>query len=132
MARPPSKTPTELELDILKVLWERGPLPVRDVQAALEPGRPLAYTSVMTMMTIMVDKGYLTRRKQQGRFVYRARIRQADTRRSMLRDVVQRAFDGSTAAAALHLVNSGDLTPEQIAELRTILDDKQKRSPRED
>jgi predicted transcriptional regulator len=132
MARPPSKTPTELELDILKVLWERGPLPVRDVQQALEPDRPLAYTSVMTMMTIMVDKGYLARRKQQGRFVYRARIRQADTRRSMLRDVVQRAFDGSTAAAALHLVNSGDLTPEQIAELRTILDDKQKRSPRED
>ena len=73
MARSPSRHPTELELQILQVLWEKGPCAGREVQQALAPSRRLAYTSVMTMLNIMTEKGYLSRKRADGRFLYRAR-----------------------------------------------------------
>ena len=120
MARRSSRHPTESELEILNILWRRGPLPVREVRDALD--RPLAYTSVMTVMNIMVDKGYLARRKDGGSFVYRARIGQKATTRRMLGDLVDRAFDGSPAAVMINLLESADLDQAEIEKLRELLD----------
>jgi BlaI family penicillinase repressor len=127
MTRPASRYPTELELAILKVLWREGPLPVRPVRDALAPERDLAYTSVMTVMSIMVDKGYLKRSKRGGSYVYRPVITQASTARRMLDDVVNRVYDGSVGLAALHLLESKDLSEEELKALRKLLDEKEEK-----
>lgn len=126
MPRSPSKYPTELELEILKILWRRGPSRVREVRKELAPRRKLAYTTVMTMTTIMVDKGYLARRKDGGSFVYRPLVTEKATTRRMLRDLVKRAFDGSAAAMVLNLLDADDLDPAEIEELRDILNRRSK------
>ena len=124
MARPASKHPTELELEILKVLWDRSPLTVRDVREALLPARRLAYTSVMTIMNIMVDKGYLRRDKEGASFAYRPVVSRKLTTRRMLRDLVDRVFDGSTAAAMVNLLESSDLDRAELRRLRDLLKQK--------
>lgn len=125
MTRPASKYPTELELEILKVLWRDGAGPVRQVRESLAETRELAYTSVMTIMNIMVDKGYLQRTRKGGGFSYRPKVTRQWTAMQMLGDVVDRVFDGSAGAAALHLVETGDIDANELAELRRLLDDKE-------
>ena len=121
MARPSSKHPTQRELEILKVLWREGPLPVRGVRDALGPaGRP-AYTSVMTIMNIMVAKGYLRRRKEGPSYVYRPTASEKATKGRMLGDLVDRAFDGSAAAVMVNLLGSANLDRSEIDELRKLL-----------
>ncbi len=122
MARPASKYPTELELEILKVLWRVGPVPVRVVRDELVGFRVLAYTSVMTILNIMVNKGYLTRKKDGASFRYRTKIRQKSTTWRMLRDLVDRAFDGSASAAMVNLLEAGELNDDEIASIRKLLD----------
>jgi BlaI family penicillinase repressor len=124
MGRPASKHPTELELGILKILWRDGPLPVRGVRDALAPARELAYTSVMTVMNIMVEKGYLARRKDGPSYVYRPRVSEQATTRRMLRDLVDRAFDGSAAAVMVNLLETADLDEAELKELRALLNRK--------
>ena len=122
MARPASRYPTELELQILKIVWRLGPLPVRQVREALAPGRALAYTSVMTIMNIMVEKGYLSRRKEGPSFVYRPRVTEKGTSRRMLKDLVNRVFDGSAVAVVVNLLETTDVDEKVIKELRGILE----------
>jgi len=129
MARPASKHPTELELAILKILWRDGPLPVRDVRDALAADRELAYTSVMTVMNIMAEKGYLRRRKQAARYVYRPVVGEEATSRRMLGDLVDRVFDGSASAAMVNLLDAADLDADELREIRALLDRKAKESP---
>jgi BlaI family penicillinase repressor len=124
MARRPSRHPTELELEILKISWRQGPATVRQVRDQLNKLRPLAYTSVMTVMNIMVKKGYLQRSKQGVSYVYRARIsRQASTRR-MLSDLVDRVFDGSASAVMLNLLETADINQTDLQELHELIDRK--------
>lgn len=124
MTRPASRYPTELELEILKVLWKEGPLPVRAVREALSPERDLAYTSVMTMMNIMTDKGYVTRTKKGNGFVYKPKVNWQSTASRMLDDVVDRVFEGSAGSAALHLLEAGDIDEAELDALRRLLDRK--------
>jgi len=121
MGRPSSKHPTELELEILKILWRGGPLPVREVRDALATVRKLAYTSVMTVMNIMVDKGYLSRKKEGASYVYRPRVTERGTARRMLSDLVDRVFDGSAAAVMVNLLESAELDETELRELRALL-----------
>ncbi len=124
MARSASRHPTELELEILKILWRDGPSNVRHVRDALVAFRDLAYTSVMTMMTIMAKKGYLKRRKGEGGYVYRAAISAESTTRGMLRDLVDRAFDGSAAALMVNLLETRDLDAGELRQLRELINRK--------
>ena len=133
MARPASRHPTDLELDILKVLWRDCPRPggarnVRHVVEALRPARKLAYTSVMTVMNIMVDKNYLRRRKEGPTFVYTPRVTEQATSRRMLRDLVDRAFAGSPLAVVQQLLDVRDLDPNELEQLRTLVNDMAKNS----
>jgi len=121
MARPSSRYPTELELEILKVLWRDGPAPVRDVRDALAGFRELAYTSVMTIMNIMTKKGYLKRTKQGGRYVYSTKITEKSISRRMLSDLVDRVFDGSAVAVMLNLLETSDVDEAELKQLRQII-----------
>ncbi len=106
MARPASSHPTELELEILKILWSRGPSAVRQVREELAPTRKLAHTSVITTMTTMIEKGYLVRDEEVNPHLYRARVTSRAVRRRMLGDLVRRAFDGSPVALMLNLLET--------------------------
>ena len=121
MARPASKHPTELELEMLKIIWRDGPSTVRQMQDALASTRKLAVTSVLTIMNIMVDKGYLSRKKEGPAHVYRPRISEKTTSRKMLKDLVNRVFDGSTEAVMVNLLESADLNQTEIRKLRRLL-----------
>jgi len=122
MARPASKHPTELELEILKILWRRGPLPAKEVRDALVDFRDLAYASVMTIVNIMVRKKYLRRRREGASYLYRPVVTEAAITERMLTDMVERAFDGSVSAVMLRLLESSDLEEAEIKKIRAFLD----------
>ena len=124
MPRPASKHPTDLELDILMVLWEKGPLSVRDVREALGPARKLATTTVMTIMNILVEKGYCSREKTGPVFVYSPKVTRETTSRRMLRDLMHRVFDDSPAAIMVNLLESSEVKEEELRELRDLINRK--------
>lgn len=126
MARPTSRHPTELELAILKILWRDGPRSVRQVRDALVEFRDLAYTSVMTILGIMTRKGYVRRNKSGGSFVYKAVLTEQAAGRGMLRDIVDRVFDGSAVAVMQHLIETGDLDADELAQVRQLINRKAK------
>ena len=126
MATRASKYPTKLELEILKVIWRTGPATVRQVREELAGQRNLAHTTVMTMMTIMTDKGFLKRKKQGIGYIYTPVAKEDETTGGMLGDIVERAFHGSTMAAMVHLLESGDIDDKELAKLRKIIRRKEK------
>lgn len=129
MARPASKFPTELELQILKILWQRSPLLVRDVQAELAgDGRDLAKTSIITTLNTMVGKKYLTRIKQLNMYLFSPAITESEVGNRVVDDVVNRVFDGSTSSLLLKLFDVKDVNTDELKELRRIIDQKLKNS----
>lgn len=122
MGRSPSKYPTELELRILKILWQQAPRLARDVQGALaEEGRDLAKTTVITTLNTMVDKKYLQRTLQGNTYLFVPRITETEVARRVLGDVVDRVFDGSTAALLLKLFDVKEIDEEELKDLRRII-----------
>ena len=122
MARPKSEYPTELELQILKVLWQKSPLPVRVVRVALASAcRVLSHTSVITTLNVMTGKKYLRRSKRGNACLFAPRISREDANRRMLGDMVNRVFDGSAKAVVLGLFESGDLEADDLRELRHLI-----------
>jgi predicted transcriptional regulator len=127
MARPASKYPTELELQILKVLWHESPLLARDVQAVLaKDGRDLAKTSIITTLNTMVAKRYLSRTKQGNMYLFSPRISESEVGDRVLGDVVDRVFDGSTSAMLVKLFDVKEVNADELKELRRIIDRKLK------
>lgn len=124
MARPASRNPTELELEILKIVWRIEPATVRQVRDALSPIRDLAYTTVMTVMSIMADKGYLKRKKDGRSYVYEAVYREQKASRNILRDVVDRVFGGSATAVMQHLLETSDIDDEELNQIRLLINRK--------
>lgn len=127
MARPSSEHPTELELQILKVLWDSPPMTVREVRDALEQsGRDLAHTTVITMLSTMVEKGQIEKLEPlQGKaFRFSPKIRRDDVSKGMLGDLVERVFDGSAEAVVLSLFDVKELNEHELASLRKLLNKK--------
>ena len=127
MARPNSEYPTELELQILKVLWDAEPMTVRDVRDALAVGgRDLAHTTVITMLGTMIDKGQIEKLEPtQGKaFRFSPLIQRDEVLRGMLGDLVERVFDGSAEAVMLSLFDVKELDEDELASLRKLLNKK--------
>lgn len=128
MARTRSQHPTELELEILKILWEEAPLPVREVRARLESraDRPLAHSTVITMLNIMYDKGFLKRKKDGKSFLFSPKVKKDRVTGGMMGDLLSRAFNGSPAAMVLNLLETTDVDADELAEIRKLISRKTK------
>ena len=115
--RTKSRTLTAQELEIMKVVWELQTATVRDVYEALLRRRKIAYTTVMTMMNILEEKGYLKKRAEDKAHVYRPAQAQAKVIRAMVQEFVQRVFNGSAEPLLVQLVKDRRLSPEELAKI---------------
>ena len=115
--------PTPAELEILRVLWQRGPSTVREAHTILSMSRPTGYTTVLKMLQIMTDKNLVSRDESQRAHVYSARLPEAQTQRQLVRDLLERAFDGSAMKLVMHALADRKASPEEIARIRQLLDD---------
>lgn len=119
MAKSKSR-PTDGELQILAVLWRQGPSTVRAVHEAL--GKQTGYTTVLKLLQIMIEKGLVRRDKSQRTHVYQAKASADHTQRQLVKDLIQRAFDGSSTLLILHALDVTRPTPQEAAEIRRVLD----------
>ena len=122
-----SPKPTASELEILHVLWERGPSTVREVHQALSDKRPIGYTSVLKLMQIMTAKGTLRRNEEQRAHVYEAVQPAENTKRQLALDVLQRVFDGSASQLMMHALADRKASKEEVDELRRLLNDYERK-----
>jgi len=128
MARSGSNHPTELELEILKILWDTSPLPVRDVRTRLaaQASRTLSHSSVITMLNIMVRKGYLRRKKEGKAFFFTPKVEKESVAGGIMGDLLSRVFGGSPSAMVLNLIETADLDADEMAELHRLIGRKAK------
>lgn len=122
MAKFNQPRPTDGELEILRVLWQRGASTVRDVYDTLSKTKPIGYTTVLKLMQIMADKGLASRDEEQRAHVYSARVPQEQTQRQMVRDLLRRAFNDSAAQLVMQALASRKTSPEELAQIRQLLD----------
>lgn len=124
MRRQPGRKLGELELRILNVLWDSGPSTVRDVLETLTVEPRPAYTTVLTMMRLMHEKGYLDRRERGRAHIYQARLRERRVKRSLLRDLIDGAFRGSAEALVVRLLEDEGLSSEELRRVRRLIEEK--------
>jgi predicted transcriptional regulator len=122
----PHTTLTPQELGIMKVVWRKEQATVRDVYEALQESRPVAYTTVMTMMRILQEKGFLTKVAEDKAHVYAPTQPRQQVLGSMVRDFVDRVFDGASEGLLLHLAKDNKLTAKQKKLLSELIDDQEK------
>ncbi len=130
MARPTAEYPTELELQILKILWDLSPLPVREVRQKLaNQGRDIAHTSVITTLNTMVRKKYLRRTKDGKAFLFSPRVVRDEVTTQMLGDLINRVFDGSATTVMLRLFESTSMDTSELKDLRRLISQRIKDQP---
>jgi predicted transcriptional regulator len=115
--KPKSSTLTPQELEIMKVVWQKGEATVRDVYEDLLERRKIAYTTVMTMLNVLEAKGHLRKRQDDRAFVYKPTKPEAAVVRSMVREFVDRLFDGAAQPLIVHLVKDRHLSRKELEEL---------------
>ena len=115
--------PSEAELAILHELWERGPSTVREVHERVGKARSTGYTTVLKLMQIMASKGMVERDESRRSHVYRALVERSGTQRRLLADLLDRAFRGSRRDLVLQALSARRATPEELAEIRSMLDE---------
>lgn len=117
--------PTNGELSILQVLWDEGPCTVRQVQETLDKIRPTGYTTVLKLLQIMTDKGLVRRDESERTHVYAARLTQEQTQRQLLRDLMDRAFEGSAGNLVMRALAEDLTTEDELTKIRKLLEDRE-------
>jgi BlaI family penicillinase repressor len=130
MARPASTHPTDGELEILRVLWDRGSASLSEVCEALRRERDVATTTVATMLRVMLDKGLVRRKRAVRGHQWSAVVSQSAAAQSMVGKLVDGIFDGSASRLVAHLVEAGRLSDKELAELRKLIESDSKRVSR--
>lgn len=115
--------PTDAELDILRVLWARGPSTVREIQQLLNQRRPTGYTTVLKFLQIMTEKGLVDRDARQRTHVYRTRRSEEQTQKQLVRELLGRAFGGSSAKLIIQALSTRKASSGELAEIRRLLDE---------
>ena len=128
MARRPTPRPTDAELSILRVLWERGPSTVRQVHDVLSVDREFAYTTTLKLLQLMTEKG-VAKREEDGRVhLYRAAVAQEETQRHLIRDLVDRAFGGSPSRLVMQALAATPASAEELREIRRLLKEHEEKA----
>ncbi len=120
--KPPRRKPTDAELGILRVLWTRGPSTVRQIAEVL--GRETGYTTVLKLLQIMTEKRLVVRDESARTHIYEPAYTEDQTQRQLVTDLLDRAFDGSAAKLVLQALASTKTSPEELAEIKKLLDSK--------
>jgi len=123
MAKRKIPQPTNRELAILRVLWERGPSTVRQVNEVLNQERPTGYTTALKLMQLMTEKGLVRRDESQRTHVYRAQLAEERTQRQLVRDLLDRAFGGSAEKLVMQALSSKKVSSADLAKIRQMLDE---------
>lgn len=113
--------PTDAELSILRVLWERGPTTVRGVCDILNATKSTRYTTVLKFLQILHEKGLVTRDESQRTHVYSAALSQGETQRQLVEDLLQKAFNGSAEQLVLHAIGAKRASAEDMAEIQKLI-----------
>ena len=121
----PTDHPTELELQLLKILWDEAPLPVREIRQRLaERDRDVAHTTVITVLNVMVEKKFLKRKKLKNAFLFSPRAKRSKVCGSMVSDIVSRVFDGSASELMLSLLETSDVDADELRDIKRLIDRK--------
>ncbi len=123
MPRPPSSQPTDVELQILRILWEHGDSTVREIHNYLSLTKDTIYSTAVKMLGIMLGKGLVTRDESVRPQIYRAAKTRKSTQRRMLNDLISKVYDGSTASLIQQALSSKRTSKKELAEIRRLLDD---------
>lgn len=116
-----NNAPTPAELQVLRVLWSKGPSTVRDVHEALYSGTDTAYTTTLKLMQNLNAKGLVQRDEGQRQHIYVAVAREDDTLQGVVRGLIDRAFDGSAASLAMHALEARPASKEELADLKELI-----------
>ena len=120
--------PTDGELEILQVLWDRGPSTVREVFEELKRVKPVGYTTVLKFMQIMAEKGLVRRNEEQRAHLYKAAFPRETTQKQLVRDLLDRAFAGSSMQLVMQALSAQRATPDEILQIRQLLDRYEEKS----
>jgi predicted transcriptional regulator len=116
--------PTEGELAILQVLWQKGPSTVRQVHESLDSARATGYTTTLKLMQIMAEKGLVARDQSSRTHVFTAKLPQHQTQRQFVTDMIAKVFAGSSAQLVMHALSSHTSSKEELAEIKELIDSK--------
>jgi predicted transcriptional regulator len=132
MSKPSTPRPTDSELAILRVLWDRGASTVRQVHELLTRERPSAYTTTLKMLQIMTEKGLVRRDEKDRTHIYHPRLTEEQTQRQLVRDLLDRAFRGSSSKLVMQALASRRASAEELTEIRKLIDGREGREVRDE
>ncbi len=128
MVKKQNSQPTEVELQILRILWELGPSPVREVHTRLSAQKGTNYSTTVKMLSVMLDKGWVKRDEKASPLIYRTAQSREKTGKRMLGDLIEKVYDGATMSLVLQALASSKPTKEELDEVRELLDELEWRS----
>jgi predicted transcriptional regulator len=126
MPRPGSTQPTVVELQILRILWDLGPSPVREIHKRLESDKGTNYSTTVKMLAVMREKGLVRRDEEAQPHVYRPVLSREKAGRRMLKDIIDKVYEGSALSLVLQALSTGPSTKEERAEVRRLLDEMER------
>ena len=132
MSKPATPRPTDTELTILRVLWERGASTVRQVHENLSRERPSAYTTALKMLQIMTEKGLVRRDESDRTHIYQAKLTEEQTQRQLVRDLLDRAFGGSSSKLVMQALAARRASSEELTEIRRLIEGREEREVGDD
>lgn len=123
MARRKSSRPTDRELTILRILWDKGPSTVRDVNETMNEDENTGYTTTLKLMQIMAEKGLVLRDNSQFKHVYRPALTEEKAQKQLVGDLLDRAFSGSAEKLVMRALSAKKVSAKELASIRTMLDE---------
>jgi BlaI family penicillinase repressor len=129
MSKTTTPRPTDAELAILRVLWDRGPSTVRQVHDVLGRERPAAYTTALKLLQIMTEKGLVRRDETDRTHIYHAKLSEEQTQRQLVRDLLERAFGGSASKLVMQALAAKRASAEELGEIRKLIDGREAAAP---
>ncbi|HUE16654.1 MAG TPA: BlaI/MecI/CopY family transcriptional regulator [Planctomycetaceae bacterium] len=130
MTKKPLPRPTEAELELLRVLWERGPSTVREIHESLSDQKETGYTTTLKILQNMAEKGLVARDESRRSHVYRAVYQAEQTQRQLVRDLLRRAFGGTPTKLVVQALSEETVSADDLAEIRRLLDELEARQRR--